>query len=153
MPRSHLSQMDCSVARTLALIGDQWTMLIIRDAFRGATRFEQFRESLGIAKNVLSQRLRALVDAGILERRQYSEHPPRAEYRLTAKGRDLYPILLAILRWGDRWTAGPEGPPLRLVHLSCGEQTAPVLCCERCREPLDPREVRPLERRPIQRVR
>ena len=149
MPRSQLRNMDCSVARTLALIGDQWTMLIIRDAFRGATRFEQFRESLGIAKNVLSQRLRALVDAGILERRQYSEHPPRAEYRLTPKGRDLYPILLAILRWGDRWTAGPDGPPLRLVHLTCGEETSPVLCCQSCGEPLDPRAVRPVERRPV----
>lgn len=135
------------MARTLAVIGDAWTMLIIRDAFRGVTRFDDFQANLGIARNVLSHRLRLLVREGILERRPYSQHPPRAEYRLTAKGRDLYPILLSLLRWGDRWAAGPEGPPLLLTHLPCGQPVSGVLCCEHCGAPLDPREVRPVSRR------
>ncbi len=150
MARSRFESMDCSVARTLAVIGDAWTLLIIRDAFRGVTRFDDFQANLGIARNVLSHRLRLLVREGILERRPYSQHPPRFEYRLTAKGRDLYPIILALLRWGDRWAAGPEGPPLVLTHLACGQPVQGVLACEHCGAPLDPREVRPSSaRRPV----
>ncbi|GBD24000.1 putative HTH-type transcriptional regulator [bacterium HR29] len=150
MARSRFESMDCSVARTLAVIGDAWTLLIIRDAFRGVTRFDDFQANLGIARNVLSHRLRLLVREGILERRPYSQHPPRFEYRLTAKGWDLYPIILSLLRWGDRWAAGPEGPPLVLTHLVCGQPVQGVLACEHCGAPLDPREVRPsTARRPV----
>ncbi|MCS7295894.1 MAG: helix-turn-helix domain-containing protein [Chloroflexota bacterium] len=148
MARSRFEAMECSVARTLAVIGDAWTLLIIRDAFRGVTRFDDFQANLGIARNVLSHRLRLLVREGILERRPYSQHPPRFEYRLTAKGRDLYPIILSLLRWGDRWAAGPEGPPLLLTHLVCGQTTQGVLTCEHCGTPLDPRDVRPVAARP-----
>lgn len=147
MVRSRFESMDCSVARTLAVIGDAWTLLVIRDAFRGVTRFDEFQADLGIARNVLSHRLRLLVREGILERRQYSQHPPRFEYRLTPKGRDLYPIILSLLRWGDRWAAGPDGPPLLLVHAPCGKATHGVLVCEQCGEPLQPWDVRPTSTR------
>ncbi len=103
MPRRvDLSTFSCSVARTLDVVGDKWTLLVLRDAFYGVRRFEDFARDLGIARNVLTDRLGTLVDAGVLERRQYTEHPPRFEYRLTAKGRDLLPVLLTMMRWGDK---------------------------------------------------
>ncbi len=102
--------MRCSVARTLDVIGEWWTMLIMRDAFKGVTRFEDFHRNLGIARTVLSTRLDRLVEAGIFTRRQYSDHPPRSEYLLTEKGRDLFPVLVTLMQWGDRWTADPAGP-------------------------------------------
>src|SRR5438552_1922476 len=102
--------MRCSVARTLDVIGEWWTMLIMRDAFKGVTRFEDFHRNLGIARTVLSTRLDRLVEAGIFVRRQYSDHPPRSEYVLTEKGRDLFPVLVTLTQWGDRWAAD-DGPP------------------------------------------
>src|SRR5215207_8178729 len=115
--------MDCSVARTLEVVGEWWTMLIVRDAFFGVTRFDDFQRRLGIARNVLTARLDKLVEVGVLERVAYQERPRRYEYRLTAKGRDLWPVLNALREWGDRWTAGDDGPPLDLVHRACGEVT------------------------------
>ena len=94
--------------------------MILRDAFYGRTRFEDFQRSLGIARNVLAVRLDRLVSAGVMERRRYEEHPPRDEYVLTEMGRDLFPVIAALLAWGDRWTAGEDGPPLPLVHETCG---------------------------------
>lgn len=134
--------MNCSVARTLDVVGEWWTMLIIREAFLGVRRFDDIQERLGIARNVLSTRLQALVDRGILERRRYQGRPERFEYRLTEKGLDLYPILVAMMRWGDRWTAGADGPPLTLVHQPCGHETAPTLSCSECGVTLHPRDVR-----------
>lgn len=133
--------MPCSVARTLEVVGEWWTMLVIREAFNGVRRFDDFHERLGIARNVLAARLQRLVEHGVLERRQYQDRPPRCEYRLTEKGRDLYPVLIAMLAWGDRWMAGPEGPPVRLTH-ACGHQLGAVMVCGGCGEPLDPRQVR-----------
>ena len=135
--------MRCSVARTLDVIGEWWTMLIMRDAFRGVTRFEDFHRNLGIARTVLSTRLDRLVEAGIFTRQQYSDHPPRSEYLLTEKGRDLFPVLVTLMQWGDRWTADDDGPPLRLVHEPCEHVTSPRLACEHCGGDVSSDTVRP----------
>jgi len=132
--------MDCSVAQCLEIVGEWWTMLIVRDAFLGVTRFEDFQKRLGISRNILQQRLAKLVDAGVLQRIPYSEHPPRDDYRLTAKGRDLWPVLTAMRQWGDAYAA-PEGPPLEVVHDSCGQVSTQILVCEHCGEQVGPRDV------------
>ena len=142
LKRSYDNQ-NCSIARTLELVGERWTLLIIRDALLGRSRFDEFQESLGIARNVLTDRLHRLVEEGILERRRYSEHPPRDEYVLTEKGRDLYPVIIGLLRWGDRWTAGPEGPPLVLEHQNCGQEVMPILVCPTCREEITAQTLHP----------
>ena len=123
---------NCSIAKPLAFLGERWSLLIVRDLFLGRRRFEEFQDSLGVATNVLSQRLVSLVEEGIVERHRYREHPERFEYRLTEKGRDLQPILLAMLAWGDRYTAGPEGPPLETVHDECGHAFHMVATCSEC---------------------
>lgn len=126
------AEFNCSVAQPLAFLGERWSLLILRDLFLGRRRFEEFQESLGLASNVLSQRLATLVEEGIVERRRYSEHPERFEYRLTEKGRDLQPVLLALLAWGDRYTAGPEGPALETVHDDCGHAFRMTPTCSHC---------------------
>jgi DNA-binding HxlR family transcriptional regulator len=133
--------MNCSVAQCLEVVGEWWSMLIVRDAFLGVTRFDDFQERLGISRNVLNQRLGHLVDAGVLERVPYSEHPPRYDYRLTDKGRDLWPVLTAMRQWGDRWEA-PDGAPLELVHKSCGHVADVVSTCSACGESVTARDVR-----------
>ena len=138
-----LQHANCSIARTVSILGERWTLVILRQAFLGARRFEDYQRGLGIARNMLADRLRTLVDEGILERRPYSEHPPRHEYRLTAKGRDLYPILVTLMQWGDRHGGHEDGAPMVLVHEPCGHEAAPVLTCSACGEALDPRDVRP----------
>ncbi len=141
MRRTSFAEMNCSVARTLEVVGEWWTMLVIREAFNGVRRFDEFQGRLGIARNVLAARLQSLVDNGVLERRQYQDRPPRCEYRLTEKGRDLYPVLVSMLTWGDRWTAGPEGPPMKLTH-ECGHHPAATVVCGHCGEKLDARKVK-----------
>jgi DNA-binding HxlR family transcriptional regulator len=133
--------MNCSVAQCLEVVGEWWSMLIIRDAFLGVTRFEDFHERLGISRNVLNERLGHLVEAGALERVPYSEHPPRFDYRLTDKGRDLWPVLTAMRQWGDRWQA-PHGAPIELVHKDCGHVAQAVETCSACGEPITARDVR-----------
>jgi DNA-binding HxlR family transcriptional regulator len=133
--------MNCSVAQCLEVVGEWWSMLIIRDAFLGVTRFEDFHERLGISRNVLNQRLAHLVEAEVLERVPYCEHPPRFDYRLTAKGQDLWPVLTAMRQWGDRWEA-PKGPPLELVHKGCGEIAEVVNRCSACGEHVTSRDMR-----------
>jgi DNA-binding HxlR family transcriptional regulator len=136
MTRSEpLAQLDCSVARTLEVIGDRWSLLILRDAFYGVRRFEDFIADLGIARNVLADRLGKLVDRGLFVRDQYEDRPPRFEYQLTEKGRDLLPVLLAMMRWGDRWEA-EAGPPVRMTHRVCGHVTEPTVVCDHCRADL-----------------
>lgn len=115
----------CSVARTLSVIGDRWTLLVLRDSFLGIRRFEQFQERLGVTRQVLSERLRRLVEHGILSREPYQDRPPRHEYRLTAKGRDLYPVMLSLLAWGDKHMADESGPPLELYDRSTGRRVHP----------------------------
>ena len=133
MHLTSLSELNCSIARTLDVVGEWWTLLILRDALRGTRRFDDFQTSLGLARSVLTARLRKLTDEGILERQQYSEHPPRYEYRLTDKGRALFPVIAALMQWGDTWEQGPAGPPTVLVHDTCGQVTQPILTGPHCR--------------------
>jgi DNA-binding HxlR family transcriptional regulator len=135
LPRTYDNQV-CSVARALEAIGDRWTMLVIRDAFHGIRRFEEFQARLGIARNVLSDRLTRLVDDGILEKRRYQERPPRFEYRLTQKGADLFPVMVSLMKWGDRHAPNPDGPPVTVLHRGCGGEVDERLLCDRCGEPI-----------------
>ena len=144
MRRTSLAGFHCSVARTVDIIGEWWTPLIVRDAFYGLSRFEEFQRSLGVARNVLAVRLERLVDAGIMERRRYEEHPPRDEYVLTEKGRDLFPVIGALLAWGDRWTAGEAGPPLLLMHGPCGQAGTLRGVCDQCGKPMDLTNIQPV---------
>ena len=141
MERKSFAPMDCSVAQCLEVVGEWWSLLIIRDAFFGVTRFEEFQSRLGISRNILQQRLASLVAAGVLDRVPYCEHPPRDEYLLTDKGRDLWPVLTTMRQWGDRYAA-PSGPPIQLVHKSCGHVAEPVFVCDSCAEPMALRDVR-----------
>jgi DNA-binding HxlR family transcriptional regulator len=133
--------MHCSVAQCLEVVGEWWSMLIVRDAFLGVTRFDRFQQRLGISRNVLNQRLDHLVSAGVLARTPYSQRPLRHDYRLTAKGRDLWPVLTAMRQWGDAHTA-PDGPPLVLVHRTCGHVVDAVLTCSACGAPITAKDVR-----------
>jgi DNA-binding HxlR family transcriptional regulator len=126
MQRKSFARMVCPIARSLERVGEWWSILILRDALHGLTRFDQFQKSLGIAPNMLARRLDALVDAGLLQRRQYSERPPRHEYVLTARGRDFRPVLVALLAWGNKHFA-PEGPSVLLVNAKTGAPVDPVL--------------------------
>jgi len=126
MERKRFGRMVCPIARSLERVGEWWSILILRDALHGLTRFDQFQKSLGIAPNMLARRLNALVDAGLLERRRYSEHPPRDEYVLTARGRDFRPVLVALLAWGNRHFA-PEGASVLLVDAKTGAAVDPIL--------------------------
>ena len=139
---TELNEEPCSVARTLSVIGDRWTLLVLRNAFLGTRRFEDFRSGLRISRPRLSDRLQKLVAAGVLDRVAYQAQPPRHEYRLTEKGRDLYPVLMTMLRWGDRWMDDGGGPPLRHRHTDCGRHFHAALHCSECGEPLDPRAIR-----------
>ncbi|MFN8202401.1 MAG: helix-turn-helix domain-containing protein [Solirubrobacteraceae bacterium] len=132
MPIRAFADLNCSIAKPLSVLGERWALLVIRDVSLGRCRFDEIQGSLGVATNVLSQRLATLTDEGILERRSYSERPDRFEYHLTEKGRDLAPVLWALLRWGDKWTAGESGPPLELVHADCGEVFHMVPTCSAC---------------------
>ena len=133
----------CSIARTLEVVGEKWALLAIREVFLGNRRFDEMVRRTGAPRDTLAARLRALVDRGIVERRQYSDHPPRFEYRLTAAGRDLYPVIMSLLRWGDDHLAGEQGPPLVLEH-GGDHRFVPHLACEECGELVDARDVRPL---------
>jgi DNA-binding HxlR family transcriptional regulator len=128
----------CSIARTLDVVGDRWTLLILRDAFGGLRHFGEFRASLGIATNILTDRLERLVDSGILRHDLADERP---QYRLTDKGRDLYPVIAAMLAWGDRYTDDGDGPPHIVTHRSCDHRTTPTVVCSHCSEPLTARNV------------
>ncbi|MEV0027513.1 helix-turn-helix domain-containing protein [Nocardia sp. NPDC050793] len=136
MAKADLSEIVCSIARTLDAVGERWTPLILRDLFVGMTRFEDIRRDLGVASNVLAARLETLRAHGIVESRVYQTNPVRREYLLTEKGRDLYPVLATLIAWGDKWSAGPEGPPVVSVHRGCGQRTSGVVVCEECGEPL-----------------
>lgn len=134
MKHDALSEVYCSVARTWAVVGERWTVLILRQAFRGTTRFDDFQRSLGLGRTLLSDRLRLLVDEGIFARETYQTRPERHEYRLTQKGHDLYPVLLALMRWGDRYKV--DTPPVRLIHKACGHPAEPEMTCSHCSEPI-----------------
>jgi DNA-binding HxlR family transcriptional regulator len=141
MQRTSFADMTCSIARTLDAAGEWWSPLILRDVHLGITRFDELQRDLGISRKVLSERLERLVEQGVLERRAYSQHPPRHDYVLTEKGGELVDLLLAMLAWGDRWKAGDKGPPVLIRHLGCGELTRAEIRCACCGEPLRANEV------------
>lgn len=141
MKWSELGDEHCSVARTVSVIGDRWTLLVLRDCFLGVRRFEAFQERLGISRPMLADRLRRLVQAGVLARKQYAQAPERYEYRLTRKGLDLHPVIMAIVHWGDVHMAGRRGRPLLHRHEGCGKLFDPLTVCSECGEPLHAREV------------
>jgi len=143
MKWTELHRQPCSVARALSVVGDRWTLLVLRDCFLGVRRFDHFQERLGTTRHVLAHRLRRLVEAGVLDRVAYQSRPRRYEYRLTAKGRDLYPVIVGLTSWGDRWMTDRRGRPLDLVHTACGARTTPVLTCPECQEPVDASTSRP----------
>ncbi len=142
MRHDDLADAQCSIARSMAVLGERWTLVILREAFMRARRFEDYQQGTGIARNILTDRLTKLVDAEILERRPYAEHPGRTlyEYRLTEKGIDLYPVLVALMQWGDRY-GGLDQPPLTLEHHGCGQVSTPRFVCSECGEPVHAREM------------
>jgi DNA-binding HxlR family transcriptional regulator len=139
--RKSFADMHCSVAQCLEVAGEWWSMLILRDAFLGVTRFDDFQERSGISRNILNRRLNRLVASGVLEKVLYRDHPPRYDYRLTDKGRDLWPVLTAMRQWGDRYAA-PDGPPVQVIHKGCGHIADAVLVCSECGERLEAGDVR-----------
>lgn len=143
MRHDALATEPCAIARSMAVLGERWTFVILRSAFTGARRFEDYQSSTGIARNILTDRLKTLVDHGILERRPYAEHPGRTlyEYRLTEKGFELYPVLVSLMQWGNRHGGFDEGPPMELEHKLCGHKTTGRLVCAECGEELHARDV------------
>ena len=137
--RTSYKDFACSTAQSLEVVGEWWTLLIVRDAFFGVRRFEDFQRRLGISRSVLTNRLNRLVEEGIIATRQYETRPPRVEYILTEKGADLFPVLVALQQWGDRW-ASPK-PPVVLRHLGCRKLTRPHLVCSACGERIGPQDV------------
>ena len=138
-----MSEVQCSIEATLRTVGDRWTLLILRDIFRGIKRFENIQKDLGIARNLLSKRLQHLVDNKVVERFLYQEKPNRYEYRLTSKGRALSPSLIALMQWGDEWWSLEE-PPVMLIHENCGSPLTHSVQCENCNRDVKPGEIRSL---------
>src|SRR5262245_5345930 len=129
--RSGYEHQSCALARALEILGERWTLLIVRDAFHGLTRYDEFLRSLGLATNVLTTRLQKLVENGVLERTG-----PRGSYHLTQKGRDLFPVVLSLMAWADRYEPGPEGPEVLVLHTGCDHEAGAALRCEHCDAPI-----------------
>src|ERR1700710_2567890 len=143
MQRTSFREMACSIARTLDVIGEPWSPLILRDVWVGMRRFDELQADLGISRKVLTERLNPLVDEGVLERRPYDRRP-RYEYHLTAKGTELVDLLMIMVGWGDRWLAGEAGPPVLYRPHACGGVRSVELPCSHCGEPMHARDVDPL---------
>lgn len=142
MPRKSLSHLECSVANTVEFVSDSWTVLILRDAFLGVRRFDQFVESLGIARNTLTSRLDQLIDSGLLEARPYQDNPVRNEYRLTEKGKDLFDVLMTLWAYGERWNPPADPDHQRAIHIDCGHEANAVAHCGHCGDRLTRHNVR-----------
>ncbi|MDF1781304.1 MAG: helix-turn-helix domain-containing protein [Alcanivoracaceae bacterium] len=127
-------EVPCPVARSLSVIGDRWTLLVIRNAFFGMSRFDQFQRNLGVTRHVLTERLNRMVECDILQKVLYQQRPPRYEYQLTDKGRDIYPILMTLTAWGDKWMPLQQGASLFFRHKECGKIFTPILHCSECGE-------------------
>lgn len=132
---------SCSVGRSLEILGDRWIFFIIREAFFGVRNYDAFLANLNIATNILTDRLKWLVENGVFETHKDKKDARRKKYVLTEKGRDLYSIILSFIKWGDRWLTDESGPPLVLYHTKCGHTLEPVMCCEHCREPIEMTDV------------
>ncbi len=143
MQRTSFGEMACSIARTLDVIGEPWSPLILRDVWVGMSRFDAIQADLGISRKVLTERLNHLVEQGVIERRPYDRRP-RYEYHLTEKGTELVDLLLVMTRWGDRWLAGEAGPPVLYRHRACGEISEVELTCAHCGEPMHAGDVEAL---------
>ena len=141
MTRNKLDDLNCSIANALELIGEWWTILILREAFFGTRRFEDFQQHLGIARNILSARLRKLCDSGVLERVPVKQGAKRHEYRLTEMGRDLQPTLIALTQWGDRWLQTVDGAPVKFIERASGEEIADVAILSKDGRALTAREM------------
>ena len=140
MKWGEIASQDCSIARTLSVVGDRWTMLVIRELFNGNGRFNGLLEATKAPPAILSERLAGLERDDIVAKHQYSSRADRFEYRLTASGRDLYPVLVSLMVWGDRWMTDGT-PPVRLVHRNCGQQVTPALACPHCGDQIDARDM------------
>jgi DNA-binding HxlR family transcriptional regulator len=138
--------MNCSIAQSLEILGEWWTLLIVRDAFLGVTRFEDFQERLGIARNILTTRLDTLVEAEILERQIYDEARGRADYKLTAKGRALWPVITTLRQWGDKYLLGKGNEPVLARHETCGSTAPAHLSCSHCNEKINPRDIKVIQK-------
>jgi DNA-binding HxlR family transcriptional regulator len=149
MARKSLAHLECSVANTVEVIQDSWTVLVLRDAFLGVRRFEQFVESLGIARNTLTDRLERLVSAGMMSAEPYHERPLRHEYRLTDKGKDLFDVLMTLWSYGERWNPPTQPDHQRAIHLDCGHEAEAVAHCGHCGERLTRRNVRVMPPLPV----
>jgi DNA-binding HxlR family transcriptional regulator len=141
MQRTQFGEMTCSIARTADVIGEPWSPLIVRNIYIGISRFDQLQQSLGISRKVLAERLRWLTENGVLERREYASKPPRYEYVLTAKGLELFEVLMVMVRWGDKWLAGEAGPPVLYRHRACGEISHVELHCAECGKPMSATDI------------
>lgn len=135
MSRSDLPSHSCTIARAVAQVGDEWTLLIVRELFLGSRRFDEFLHLTGMSSHLLSQRLKKLEAQGLIRRAAYSDRPPRHEYHLTEKGRDLWPVIIALKQWGDRWLTDDK-TPVEIIHKTCGRVTKPRMTCPDCGEPM-----------------
>ncbi|MFL5781357.1 MAG: winged helix-turn-helix transcriptional regulator [Thermoleophilaceae bacterium] len=144
MAHTSFDDMTCSVARTLDVVGEWWTPLIVRDLMLGISRFDAIQRDLGISRKVLAQRLERLLEHGVIDRTAYQDNPVRYDYWLTEKGADLAKLILAMTAWGDRWVFAEHERPLLFRHESCGCEAAPVLACSCCGEPIGPGELTPV---------
>jgi DNA-binding HxlR family transcriptional regulator len=146
MRHDQLADQNCAIARSAAILGERWVWVILRQAFIGARRFEDYQRGIGLARNILTDRLNHLVEHEVLERRPYAENAGRTlyEYRLTRKGQELFPIYVALMEWGNKWTDLPDGAPVELLHTACGHKTHPRVVCSECREDIEAHETQPL---------
>lgn len=142
MRRASFADMHCSIAQSLEIVGEWWTLLILRDAFFGVTRFDEFQGRLGIARNILTTRLDMLVEEGVMERRTYDEARRRADYVLTEKGRALWPVLTALRQWGDEWLSGEGNEPVIMRHTTCRQHATAVMHCSECGERLELKDIK-----------
>jgi DNA-binding HxlR family transcriptional regulator len=143
MRNTSFAEMHCSLARSLEVMGDWWSPLVLRDLYLGLDRFDQLVTDLGISRNLLTDRLASLVGAGLVRREAYQDRPIRYAYVLTDAGRDLVPVLLALTAWGDRWASPEGGPPIRFQHETCGRPTTPTVCCSECGEAVTADDISP----------
>lgn len=138
---SDIGEQVCSVSRSLSVVGDRWSLLIIRSAFLGGRRFSEFQREIGITKPRLSDRLNKLVEHEVFAKVQYQDSPVRYEYRLTPKGKDLYPVIMSLVKWGDTWMSDDDGVPMEYIHKPCGHKVMPHLTCPACSEVIDPHDM------------
>ena len=140
-PAASRLELPCSVARSLEILGDRWVFLILREVFYGEHYYDRFQSNLGIATNILSKRLKSLVDNGVLDKQPDEADARRIRYKLTAKGLDLYSVTLALIGWGDKWLNDENGPPLKLHHKTCRHRLQPQMCCRHCGKAIRARDV------------